>query len=362
MKEYKGKIMTVNGPIEPSELGPTLTHEHLFFNLDYCYYQSKDPELAPLFDAPLTLENLYIIQNNLYINKDNCVSFDLDLAKFEVGLFKKNGGRSIVDLTAGGKGFFTRPYKHLKEIADTCDINVIGNVGCHKESGHPEYIKDGTADDVADVFLNEIRNGIQNSGMLPGIIGEIGTNNTISENEKKVLRGAARAHLDSGLPISVHVQMAARRGHEILDIFKEEGVDLTRVVLCHQDAVLCHRDLTHEQQIAYYQSLANRGCYIEFDLLGCCKFFKADPPDLSWWMPSDQQRAQAIKELCNLGFSNQILLSHDCAHKVFMASYGGWGIGHAMGPFTETMLEEGVDPAYIFKFFNDNPARMLTIK
>ena len=54
----RGLVQTVLGPVPPSELGATTTHEHLYIDFSFMYRAAQDSPSQELADAPITLENL----------------------------------------------------------------------------------------------------------------------------------------------------------------------------------------------------------------------------------------------------------------------------------------------------------------
>ena len=59
--DIQGKILTVTGPIAPGDLGKTLIHEHLFFDLT-CYFRPpEDQRGRSLVDEPLQLSNMGLV-------------------------------------------------------------------------------------------------------------------------------------------------------------------------------------------------------------------------------------------------------------------------------------------------------------
>src|SRR5690349_3042095 len=76
-------IETVLGPIAPEELGVTLAHEHLLFDLR-ALWDVPPPERAHLADAPLTDENRAEVLRDGYQSKDNLFLDDEALATEEV--------------------------------------------------------------------------------------------------------------------------------------------------------------------------------------------------------------------------------------------------------------------------------------
>lgn len=313
-------VMTVLGPVDAAELGATLPHEHIFCDFTCFLLKPQDREEQAFLEEKVTLDNLYRVRSNPYSNRDECVLDSMETALWEIGLFKKYGGKTIAELSLPGCG--RDPVR------------------------------------LADLYVREFQNGIEDTGIRPGIIGEIGTSALLTGDEKKVLRAAARAHHDTGLAITIHLDPAARRGHEVLDILcKEEGVPPERVVLGHLGFVLAHKDLEPQDALDHLYSLANRGCYIQFDLCGNTTVYKKEVG--SWVLPTDLQRTKAIYKLCERGFSDRILLSHDQGLKHFLASYGGWGYSHVLNDFQRYLAEAGIEPHTARKFNYDNPARLL---
>lgn len=349
-------VMTVLGPVSPDALGPTITHEHLFIDLS-CYLRPPaDPLPDDIYHQKVDIKNLYALRRDAYSNRDNCILDDVDLACREVELFKQQGGRTIVDVTLVDIG---RDVRKLAEVARRTGINIVAGCGHYIFSAFPAGLADQTEEQIYQEIISEIREGIDGTGIRPGIIGEIGSGDPIHDQEKKVLRAAARAQCESGLAISIHVHAPGRRGNEVLDILTAEGVRPERIILGHIDASLAHLDISFEQAMDYILSLARRGCFIEFDLCGNSGHFVTK--DHTYWMPSDRERAKALAIMCREGHAHQILLSQDVGHKHYLQEYGGWGYSHVFTEFHTCMLEAGIDEATIDRFFNANPVRALTV-
>ncbi len=124
----------------------------------------------------------------------------------------------------------------------------------------PEALIDRrSTDDLADELVREATDGVGESGVRPGIIGEIGTDKPwVSPAEERVHRAAARASRRTGLAITTHAVLSDV-GLAQLRIFEEEGADPTRVVIGHADSypVLDH-----------YLAIIERGANLEFDFIG----------------------------------------------------------------------------------------------
>ena len=90
--------------------------------------------------------------------------------------------------------------------------------------------------ELADRLVAEIESGVADTGIRPGIIGEIGTDKPwLSALEERVHRAAGRAARQTGLAITTHSVMSAV-GLAQLQVFEDEGVDPARVVIGHADS------------------------------------------------------------------------------------------------------------------------------
>ena len=67
----KGKIQTVLGTIEPNELGPTMTHEHLLIDFEVMFNPPPEATTQQMAHAPVSLENLGWIRLYCFRHLDN---------------------------------------------------------------------------------------------------------------------------------------------------------------------------------------------------------------------------------------------------------------------------------------------------
>jgi phosphotriesterase-related protein len=84
--------------------------------------------------------------------------------------FGQTGGRTIVDLTTNAIG---RDTALLAHVSAATGLNVIMATGFHVRLGHPERLGDAPVENIAPLFVREIRDGVD--GIQAGVIGEIGT-------------------------------------------------------------------------------------------------------------------------------------------------------------------------------------------
>jgi phosphotriesterase-related protein len=196
--------------------------------------------------------------------------------------------------------------------------------------------------------VDEIANGIGETDVRPGIIGEIGTSSPIHSDEAKILRVAAGAQTRTGLAINVHVAIFQREALAALDILEAAGADLGRVVISHLDEQL---------DSAYHRAILQRGAYVEYDTFGSEVYFDGEGSA----EPSDRERLNALIELLNAGWADRLLISHDVCTKMQLLKYGGLGYAHILRTIVPRLQRRGVDAAMVQKLMVDNPARLLTI-
>jgi predicted metal-dependent phosphotriesterase family hydrolase len=200
-------VQTVLGLIEPGELGWTLPHEHTAIALWHVANRWDYWELR----------------------RDEAVIIE------ELGRFAAAGGSAIVDLTLPGVG---RDPLWLAGLARATGLHVVMGSGWYRDAYYPaEALIDRRAvDDLADEIVREATEGVGDTGIRAGIIGEIGTDKPwLSAREERVHRAAARAARRTGLSITTHA-VQSTVGLDQLTVFEEEGADLSRVVIGHADS------------------------------------------------------------------------------------------------------------------------------
>jgi phosphotriesterase-related protein len=102
---------------------------------------------------------------------------------------------------------------------------------------------------------------------------------------------------------------------------------------------------------AYQSSLAARGAFIEYDMIGM-DFFYADQ---QVQCPSDEDAARGILRLIDAGYLDRILLSHDVFLKMMLTHYGGNGYAYVPRHFLPRLKRHGVTDAALNRLMHDNP-------
>jgi phosphotriesterase-related protein len=201
-----------------------------------------------------------------------------------------------------------------------------------------------SVDELADELVREATDGVADTGIRPGIIGEIGTDKPwVSALEERVHRAAARAARRTGLAVTTH-SVLSPIGLEQLRIFEDEGADPTRIVIGHADSY---------PHIDHYLAIVERGASVEFDFLG-----------MSFTPVERHGESRIVDLLCDLlarGHVERVLLSQDVCHDAQLQRYGGNGYAYLARTFLPRLREAGVGDAEIETMTVANPRRLLSI-
>ncbi|HXG18133.1 MAG TPA: phosphotriesterase-related protein [Methylomirabilota bacterium] len=314
-------VNSVLGPCEPKDLGFTLIHEHLTagfpgFEFDNAGFNRKE-EVAKAVEKLKELKGLG-------------VSTFVDPCPMELG----------------------RDVEFAAEASEKSGLRVIMATGLYNEAlGIPPHFRSLPADDIAEVYVRELTDGIGKTGIKAGIIktatggipGMTETAKTISKQEEKCLRAAARAHKATGAPILCHNDELGPFGRETLDIFADEGVNFNRVLIGHACGV---------GDMRYYFDILDRGAWIGFDRFGIET------------IASDKMRLASLIGLLAVGY-DRIMLSQDHVGcwlgrvskdwQAFMEKCPNWSYSHVCRTIIPTLNKAGVSEGTIRTMMVDNP-------
>lgn len=344
----KGMVQTVLGTIKPSEVGSTMSHEHLLIDFSFMFIPPNEEIDKKIAYQPVNIKNLGLIRQFRYSNLDNLRISDEQEAVEEMMLYKKQGGGTIIDATTIGIG---RDPFALERISKSSGVNVVMGAGYYVNATHPADIDVLTEEELSDQITREITTGVGNSGIKAGIIGEIGCTWPLTPNEKKILRASANAQQKSGASILIHPGRNHNAPIEILNILTESGVDMSRVIMGHIDRTI--------SSIKELREIAKTGCILEWDLFG---------DEVSYYglsnfdMPNDVQRMNLITNIIKDGMVDQIVISQDICTKHRLVNYGGHGYGYILKHILPRMRSRGFKESEIHALINGNATRLLTIQ
>jgi phosphotriesterase-related protein len=340
-----GRVMTVLGPVPVEAMGITLMHEHIVLDTSSWWKRPCCATDIGLAERPLDISMLGELRMNPFLNRDNCGLLDAEVAIDELTRFSELGGRTVVDPTNVGIG---RDPAALQRISRRTGLQIVMGAGFYLEPSHPGRVRHMSIDEIAAEIARDCGAMPERPAVLSGLIGEIGISKDFTEAEEKVLRAAARAAALSGVPLSIHLPGWERLAHRVLDTIEAEGGDLAHTVLCHMNPSLSDR--------AYQRSLAARGAFLEYDMIGM-DYFYADQQAQS---PCDEENAAAIAALIEDGYLGSVLLSQDVFLKMMLTRFGGFGYGYILKHFVPRLKRHGLDQATIDCLLIDNPRRVFS--
>jgi predicted metal-dependent phosphotriesterase family hydrolase len=303
-------LQTVLGRVPVEAIGLTLPHEHLFLEM---WGSGGRGSMLQVSDEELLLA--------------------------ELEAYVAAGGTCLVDQTPRGCG---RDPVRVRRLAERTGLSVVMACGWYTEPFYPaaDDLARRSVDAIADQLLTEINEGMDGTDVLPGVIGEIGVaQGWLSPLEERVHRAAARAQRASGLSLATHT-LHRGAGLAQLDLFAEEGVDLSRVCIGHCDS---------QPYLDYCLSIAERGAWVAFDNIG------AQMGRL------EERIIWLVKELVARGHEGQILLSHDVGQMPELSYFGGPGFTYLTRVFIPALVSAGVPRAVIAELTESNPARFLAV-
>ncbi len=316
------QINTVRGAVDAEKLGVTLMHEHIFVlstEIMQNFPEGWGDEEQRVTDAIARLNEL-----------------------------KARGVDTVVDLTVIGLG---RYIPRIQRIAAQTDINIIVATGVYTYNDVPFFFhfqgpgtELGGPEFMTEMFVRDIEQGIAGTGVKAGILKCATDSPGVTPGIERVLRATAQAHRRTGVPISTHTHAHTKRGLEQQEIFAEEGVDLSRVIIGHSG------DTT---DIAYLEELIAAGSYLGMDRFG-----------IDVLLPFED-RVDTVAKMCERGHAGKMVLSHDAAcfndwlpERALPAVLPNWHFLHIHNDVIPALKTRGVTDEQLQTMLVENPRKI----
>src|SRR5581483_10455510 len=132
---------------------------------------------------------------------DNLRLFSESDATAEMLLYRAAGGGTVVDATSIG---INRDPLGLARISRASGVQVVMGAGYYVAEYHPPAVSGLSEVAIYEQIVRDVEDGVDDTGLRSGIIGEIGMTWPVHPDEVKVLRAAARAQVRTGAPLLIH--------------------------------------------------------------------------------------------------------------------------------------------------------------
>jgi phosphotriesterase-related protein len=264
------QVSTVTGMVDAEQLGTTLIHEHLL-NRDEAVHNQWPQAGAAKEEPPHVV----------------APGEEYDIAVREAKAAVDLGIKTIGEPTAM---FLGRDVEFMRRVSEETGLQVIPCTGIYTYDHLPQFFVNRDPDQIADLFVQDIEQGIQGTEIKAAFIKCAADEPGVNENIEKVHRATARASLRTGAPIMAHSRPASQTGPRQVEIFDEEGVDLSKVQIAH---------CGDTDDVAYIEGLIEKGVWVGLDRYG-----------LDIFLPYEK-RQETAKALLERGYADRIFLSAD---------------------------------------------------
>jgi len=311
-------VETVRGPVDVDSLGLTLMHEHVFI---------LNVEISQNYPADFSEDDR------------------VDDAIIKLNSLAGRGCQTIVDPTVVGLG---RDIRRIKRVADGTDLNIVVATGLYTYDDVPYYFMyrlpgDDGVDPMVSMFVGDLTDGIADTGVKAAFLKCAIEHQGLTPGVERVMRAVSRAHVETGAPITVHTHPQSGTGREVVRVLREEGADLTKVVLGHSG------DTT---DLDYLCEMADAGCLLGMDRFG-----------LDMFLPGED-RVATVVAMCERGYAGSMVLSHDAncyidwgPAEMLPVFLPNWHYEHLFDDVLPALRSRGVTDEQINTMMVDNPRR-----
>lgn len=322
-------VRTIDGDVSPSALGVVDAHDHLIRVGAGEVYLEADHQLDSVEKA--VEEAGYLV---------SAATSWADAATV-VDMCPINCGRDIVKLA--------------EVSAQLGGLHVIAATGFHQQKMYLEiqshWVSKYDVDQIAELLIADIELGIdqhdyagplvERSVHRAGVIKVATSYGMITPFERKCMRAAAIAAIETGVPINTHTT-AGTCGYEQAAELINYGVEPDRIAIGH---------IQRNADVYYLRTILDQGVYLELDGTNRLKY------------QPDSNRIMVIRELGLLGYGDRLLLGTDSGKRSYQKAYGAVsGIDYNVTVDAPRMLAEGFEPSYVRDLLCTNGQRFFQMR
>ena len=315
-------VETLRGPVDTAELGTTLMHEHVFV---------------------LSTEHLQNYGEGDWWDEDERVADAVD----KLNALKALGVDTIVDPTVWGLG---RYIPRIQRVAEQVDLNIIVATGLYTydeiphqyEHRGPGLLLDLPVDPMVTDFRRDVEIGIAGTGVKAAFLKCVVEAKGLTPGVERTLLACAATHRETGAPITVHTSSPTQAGRLVLQVFGQEDVDLTKVVIGHAG---------DSNDLDYLKELADAGCLLGMDRFG-----------LDIYNPT-ASRIDTIVALAEQGYADRMVLSHDASCYIdYFPGQAQAAVAQIAPNWNFTHISNDVLPALSERGVSDQQVRQMLVE
>ena len=325
-------VETVTGPIDADQLGTTLIHEHLIYRDEavaswWPHIGSVVPVDPPRACGPEELHEVAMESARAVVER---------------------GVKTICEPTGMFGG---RDVEFSRRVSEESGLQVVPCTGIYTYDYLPTFFVTRDADVMADLFVHDVEHGIQETGIKAAFLKCAADQPGVTENVEKVHRGVARASVRTGAPIMAHSHPGTQTGIRQIEIFEEEGVELSKVQIAHTG---------DSDDLDYIERLLDKGVYIGMDRYG-----------LEIFLPFEKRNA-TVTALLERGYADRMFLSQDFTatldwypvemEQQLLAAGAAkdWSMTLVLDQVVPILREAGMTEEQLRTMMVENPKRWLT--
>jgi len=316
-------IRTLLKDYAPEELGggATLFHEHMSlrngFMADWMRFagETREANRAPNAAAPATPARP---ANAAAPAPAPNFMEDADLMSEEMAAAKAEGISCIVD---GGHPDMGRDINFLRKISEKSGLPIVASAGFYSQPFYPKELSSWSEEQVVQSIMKQV-----NVDPI-GALGEIGSWDYITKDERKVFRAIGRVHVATNIPIFTHTGIPGKSALQQLDILEDAGVDPKRVCIGHLGNL-------NDPNVYVHKTICRRGGFVGFDRQGG---------------NGDANVVPLVIALLDAGFADHVLISGDASR----------GYARPVTSFLPKLKAAGADDATLKRIMVDNSRRFL---
>jgi len=251
--------------------------------------------------------------------------------------------------------FHGRDVRLYEALSRSTGVHIVASTGMGPEENLGGYFltpqtnppTPWPAEKFADLFAREVTEGmvvprVERRGAA-GVVATTVTREGRTPTDESLIRGAARAALATGVPLSLRYGADALVD---LDVALDEGLPAARVVVGDLDRTVA-------VAAGWPAAVAERGAHVAIDHVG-----RNDDHEFV----RDAERAALVAQLVAAGHANRVLLSGNSVgvaqgHPAYELPYG-----HVLTAFLPLLRSHGVADEDVHRLLVVNPRDLLTAR